>query len=199
MTVTIAPHEGVRSRLGSARPRRRWALVPPALAVLGATLAAVLVGSGSHTRPPAAAVATRPAPATAATRPGTAAAATRPATPAAAAEIAAAYGYPLGCLRITIAAADPAYARAHLDRTSAGGCARYRGYLNASLHRVDGTWRLVLDEGQLFVPNDLLARCRGTGCQGRRRPARRPGFDKRSARRPADARVVLWMIASWMK
>ncbi len=123
-------------------------MVLATVAVLGASLAAVLVGGSSRTGAPAAA------------------AAARVATPAAAAEIAAAYGYPLRCLRITIAAADPAYARAHLNRTSAGGCARYRGYLNASFHRVGGTWRLILDEGQLFVPNDLLARCPETGCEG---------------------------------
>jgi hypothetical protein len=28
--------------------------------------------------------------------------------------------------------------------------------VNASFHRVGGAWRLVLDEGQLFVPNRLL-------------------------------------------
>ena len=161
MTVTVAPREPVRSRLANpprgARPRRLWAVVLAALAVLGASLAAVLVGSSSRTGAP---------PAAAATRPASPAAAIRPATPPEATEIAAAYGYPLRCLQITIAAADPAYARAHLDRTSAGGCGRDRGYLNASFHRVDGTWRLILDEGQLFVPNDLLARCPATGCQG---------------------------------
>jgi hypothetical protein len=65
------------------------------------------------------------------------------------------YPYPLRCLTITIDDSSPAYARANVDRTS--GCGRYHGYLNASLHRVDGAWRLVLDEGQLFVPNSLAA------------------------------------------
>lgn len=65
------------------------------------------------------------------------------------------YPYPLRCLTITISAASADYALANVNRTSR--CARYRGYLNASLHRVDGAWRLVLDEGQLFVPNSLLA------------------------------------------
>jgi hypothetical protein len=79
------------------------------------------------------------------------------------AAIAAAFGYPypLRCLTITIAAGNPDYARANVDRTN--GCGRYRGYVNASFHRVDGTWRLVLDEGQLFVPNALLIPCQG-GC-----------------------------------
>jgi hypothetical protein len=75
----------------------------------------------------------------------------RPSTAA----VAAAFGYPQRCLRITISAADPDYASAHVDRT--GACASYRGYINASFHRVDGVWRLLLDEGQLFVPNSLLA------------------------------------------
>jgi hypothetical protein len=65
------------------------------------------------------------------------------------------YPYPLRCLTITISATNPDYARADVDRTN--GCGRYRGYINASLRRADGTWRLVLDEGQLFVPNSLLS------------------------------------------
>jgi hypothetical protein len=65
------------------------------------------------------------------------------------------YPYPLRCLTITTYGGSPAYARANVDRTN--GCGRYHGYVNASLHRVDGTWRLVLDEGQLFVPNSRLA------------------------------------------
>jgi|GEM_PF-3210935 len=73
-------------------------------------------------------------------------------------EIAAAFGfpYPLRCLTIAISAREPDYARAEVDR--ANGCWRYRGYINASFHRVAGTWRLLLDEGQLFVPNGLLTR-----------------------------------------
>jgi hypothetical protein len=70
------------------------------------------------------------------------------------------YPYPRRCLTITISAENPDFARASVDRTA--GCARYRGYLNASFHLVDGGWRLVLDEGQLFVPNRLLTPCRCT-------------------------------------
>ncbi len=75
------------------------------------------------------------------------------------AAIAAAFGYPypLRCLTITISSGNPDYATADVDRTN--GCERYHGYLDASFHRVDGTWRLVLDEGQLFVPNGLLTPC----------------------------------------
>lgn len=65
------------------------------------------------------------------------------------------YPYPVRCLTITISDTNPDYALANVDRTN--GCGRYHGYLNASLHRVDGAWRLLLDEGQLFVPNSLLA------------------------------------------
>jgi hypothetical protein len=70
-----------------------------------------------------------------------------------AASVAAAFGYPypMRCLKITISGA---FARAHVIRS--GGCARYRGYLNATFHFLDDHWRLVLDEGQLFVPNALL-------------------------------------------
>ena len=68
---------------------------------------------------------------------------------------------------------NPEYARAAVDRTK--GCGRYHGYLNASLDRVDGTWRLVLDEGQLFVPNSLFTPCRPgpAGCGQRSLSSRR--------------------------
>jgi hypothetical protein len=75
------------------------------------------------------------------------------------AAVAVAFGYPHRCLTIAISPADPDYASAHV--ADAPGCERYRGYVNASFHRVGGVWRLVLDEGQLFVPNRLLAPCRG--------------------------------------
>lgn len=67
------------------------------------------------------------------------------------------YPYPRRCLTITISASSPDFARARVDRS--GGCEHYRGYVNASFHFVDGGWRLVLDEGQLFVPNSRLTPC----------------------------------------
>jgi hypothetical protein len=70
--------------------------------------------------------------------------------------VALAYGYPLRCLSIAISGSNPAYATARVERE--GHCARYRGYVDASFHRIGGAWRLVLDEGQLFVPNSLLGR-----------------------------------------
>ena len=70
--------------------------------------------------------------------------------------IAAAFGYPypLRCLTVTVSASDPDYAQASVDRTKA--CERYHGYINAGFHRIAGEWRLMLDEGQLYVPNNLL-------------------------------------------
>jgi hypothetical protein len=67
------------------------------------------------------------------------------------------YPYPRRCLTITISAGSPDFARASVDRSA--GCGRYHGYVNASFHLVDGGWRLVLDEGQLFVPNSRLTPC----------------------------------------
>jgi hypothetical protein len=64
------------------------------------------------------------------------------------------YPYPLRCLTIAVFADDPDYATAEIDRTS--GCAVNRGYVSATLHRIGRTWRLVLDEGQLYVPNGAL-------------------------------------------
>src|SRR5438105_8374692 len=95
--------------------------------------------------------------------------------PAEKAAIAAALGYPYPprCLTVAISTSNPEYARAAVDRTK--GCGRYHGYLNASLDRVDGTWRLVLDEGQLFVPNSLFTPCRPgpAGCGQRSLSSRR--------------------------
>jgi hypothetical protein len=72
------------------------------------------------------------------------------------AAIAAAFGYPypLRCLTVTVSASDPDYARAFVDRTN--GCGRYHGYISASFHRIAGAWTLMLDEGQLYVPDNLL-------------------------------------------
>ncbi|HTX32843.1 MAG TPA: hypothetical protein VMD09_15775 [Solirubrobacteraceae bacterium] len=63
------------------------------------------------------------------------------------------YPYPLRCLTIAVSADDPDYATAEIDRRT--GCGQYRGYIYASLHRVGGGWRLLLDEGQLYIGNLL--------------------------------------------
>lgn len=57
--------------------------------------------------------------------------------------VAAAYGYPLGCMSVTISAADRTYARA--DLSHAAGCGRITGYAPAIFHYVAGRWRLVPD------------------------------------------------------
>jgi hypothetical protein len=99
----------------------RLALVASALAVLAVVVALVGGGSGGSRA--------------------------RDATPA---EVAAAFGYPLRCLKVTIAGR---FAHARVNRAS--GCWRFRGYLDASFQLIDGRWRLILDEGQLFVRNAL--------------------------------------------
>jgi hypothetical protein len=81
-----------------------------------------------------------------------------------AAALAAAFGYPARCLSIAVSAADPDYAIVHVERT--GACGNYRGYVNASFHRVAGAWRLIFDEGQLFVPNSLLTPLRAGSRRG---------------------------------
>jgi hypothetical protein len=73
-----------------------------------------------------------------------------------AAGVAAAYGYPPRCLSVTIAAADPAYARADYNRVSA--CGRYDGTVTAIFHRVDGEWRAVLDATGYSCPIPSLPR-----------------------------------------
>jgi hypothetical protein len=143
VTVTVLPSRAgrLRERLGGVLVvhRARLAVATAvAIAVVGALIATVEQS-------------TRKSPAAGARR------ATVPDAERAA--IAAAYGYPYParCVTIAIFPANPDYARADIDRTT--GCGRYHGYLNASFHRVDGTWRLELDEGQLFVPNSLLTAC----------------------------------------
>jgi hypothetical protein len=139
ITVTVVPHSrGPRLRELSRciRPGRALRLLVPgavALAVLAAAVLATMTSAGRSGAP------------------------TARATAAERAAVAAAFGYPypLRCLAITFYGA---FARAHVDRT--GACAQYRGYLNGTFHLIDGHWRLVLDEGQLFVPNALLVGAR---------------------------------------
>ena len=66
------------------------------------------------------------------------------------ASVAAVYGDPLGCLRVTIAPADPSYARVVYNRVSA--CRRNDGTITAIYHRVDGDWRPVLDAKAYACP-----------------------------------------------
>jgi hypothetical protein len=56
--------------------------------------------------------------------------------------VAAAYGYPLRCLSVTISTKDPAYARADFDRNTQ--CGRFHLYVTAIFRRVDGAWRRAL-------------------------------------------------------
>ena len=70
--------------------------------------------------------------------------------------VAAAYGYPLGCMSVTIPAADRTYARADLSHTA--GCGSNTGYAPAIFHYVAGRWRLVPDAiGYTCNPNAVPA------------------------------------------
>ena len=64
--------------------------------------------------------------------------------------VAAAYGYPLRCLSITILATDQAYARADFNHLRP--CGRFTGYSTAIFHRVLGAWRPVLDAAGYVCP-----------------------------------------------
>jgi hypothetical protein len=68
--------------------------------------------------------------------------------------VAAAYGYPLRCLSITILASDHTYARADFNHMSP--CGRYMGYPTAIFHYVTGAWRPVLDAISYSCPVDSL-------------------------------------------
>jgi len=64
--------------------------------------------------------------------------------------VAAAYGYPLRCLSITILATDQAYARADFNHLRP--CGRFTGYSTAIFHRIMGAWRPVLDATGYVCP-----------------------------------------------
>jgi hypothetical protein len=64
--------------------------------------------------------------------------------------VAAAYDYPRACLTVAIAAHDPAYARARLDRASP--CWRIGAYGVAVFRRVRGSWRPVFVHSTYSCP-----------------------------------------------
>ena len=70
--------------------------------------------------------------------------------------VAAAYGYPLGCMSVTIPVVDRTYARADLSHVA--GCGSNTGYAPAIFHYVAGRWRLVPDAiGYTCNPNAMPA------------------------------------------
>ncbi len=141
ITVTELPPAGarpLRGRLGTTRVHHRARIALGMVLALAALAAMIVLGAQSNR----------------VSRPVGGGRARVPAGERRAIAAALGYPYPPRCLTITILDSRVDYARANVDR--ANGCGRYRGYVNASLGRVDGVWRLVLDEGQLFVPNSLL-------------------------------------------
>lgn len=64
--------------------------------------------------------------------------------------VAAAYGYPLRCLSITILGPGRRYARADFDHMSP--CGRFAGYSTAIFLRVMGVWRPVLEAVDYTCP-----------------------------------------------
>jgi hypothetical protein len=150
VTITVLPAVG-DGRLSGRPPASR--LLHAACAALALALALVALGAIIATGPQG----------DRSSRPRGA----RLATDREKAAIAASFGYPypLRCLTITISASDPDYARADVDRIPV--CGGYHGYLNASFQRVGDRWRLIEDEGQLFVANSLLRPSDPTSRQGR--------------------------------
>jgi hypothetical protein len=132
VTVSVplaARRHPLRERLAAVRVPWPAVVAVAALAALGWIVAAGL--PSSHTRRPARASRT---------------AVQHGRTPPTALD----YPYPLRCLSMTISAINPVYV-AEVER--ANRCWGYSRSVTASFHRVDGRWRLMLDNGQLFETN----------------------------------------------
>jgi hypothetical protein len=117
--VTVASH-GRPPRNHVSAARRRVALAIGTIVAIGglAAIVAVSLGGGSARH-------------------------ADPGTARGPAGVAAAYGYPLGCMSVTIPAADRTYAR--VDLSHAAGCGGITGYAPAIFHYIAGRWRLVPD------------------------------------------------------
>ncbi|HTU88109.1 MAG TPA: hypothetical protein VMF57_21190 [Solirubrobacteraceae bacterium] len=121
--VTIEPGPRGGARTGSLKLLKALLAAGAAALLVGAALSVATSHTSMRGKPP----------------PRAQAALARSAGPVG---VAAAYRYPLACLSVTIAAADPAYAAARLDRASP--CWRFGAYETAIFHRVDGMWRMTL-------------------------------------------------------
>lgn len=125
MEITVLPDPDARplpQRIAAVQKLARWSAVV-ALALSGAILATAvaLPGDRDRGRRVVSAMARESGPA----------------------GVAAAYGYPLRCLSITIIGARQRYARADFDHKSP--CGRFTGYSTAIFIRVLGAWRPVLE------------------------------------------------------
>lgn len=130
ITVPPNPDAGtLRERIAAIQKIPRWSAVV-ALALLVATLAmaVTLPGARDGGRHVVSALARQRGPA----------------------GVAAAYGYPLRCLSITISGIDQRYARADFNHMSP--CGRFTGYSTAIFLRVMGAWRPVLKAVSYVCP-----------------------------------------------
>jgi hypothetical protein len=128
--ITVVPEPGARQHRATAV---HWLSLRRAAAVLvlvaaGLATALTLAGAAGRPRHPANDLARAPGPA----------------------GVAAAYGYPLACLSITILATDHSYARA--DFNHASPCGRFVGFSTAIFHRATGRWHRVLEAVSYTCP-----------------------------------------------
>jgi hypothetical protein len=163
ITVVPGPRGSIREGIARIRrgPQRRLLIglagaVALAAAVAGAVI--VVAGGSPSVRP---------------TGPGYASGA-RMSGPGPDDPIEAIYRAPFRCLRVVVAAGDPTYARAELDR--AGSCWRDAAWATTILHKVGGVWRPVMLEDSGFCSDGSLPGivrrelgvCPGTGSRPRR-------------------------------
>lgn len=130
--ITVRPDPGARTlpeRVAAIRKLACWrAILATALLVAILATAAALLGESHGGRRGPNPLARRSGPA----------------------GVAAAYGYPLRCLSITIFVIDRSFARADFNHMSP--CGRFTGYSTAIFHRVGGAWRPVLDAVSYICP-----------------------------------------------
>jgi hypothetical protein len=160
VTVVTRPRSR-RRRSADARSLVAVGVIATALALAGIAMVAVVLSGGRAER------------ATATARVSATPGAERPTA------VEEAYRYPLGCLGRAIA--ETRYVAARSDRESP--CWRYGVYITAIFHRVDGVWRLALEErGAACPPRSLpsavraqIAVCHTTAAHAAYAAARRPG------------------------
>jgi hypothetical protein len=139
--IVLHDPRSLRNRIAAASAVTRAAAIAALIVVLGAVAAALIAGSRRGGQPSARTRNALGGNASAGSAPGPAG-------------VAAAYGFPIQCLAVTVATVDPHYARADPNRASP--CGRYDGTMMAIFERVGDRWRPVLTTTSYRCPVSAL-------------------------------------------